>query len=337
MKKFSAIYFDLTGNCNANCPFCKTGLDKIKVKNFVIPERFEKGLQKLKDIGVIENDSVVSLYNWGEPFLHPDINKIVGVVNKLDVKYALSTNTSIFHEIRPEFVKNLRHFIFSMPGFSQDSYGRIHGFQFEKIRGNIERFVYTARDAGYGGVFTIFYHVYQFNVLEIPAARRFADSLGITLNPYLAIMNDWHAMNQMVDGSLSYANLLRSSSALFLHNFDGLIQKSPAGYKCPQWEYLTIDEDCNVLVCCQTPKYDPAYILGNVLTDDFADVLEKRKNHPVCNACLQKGLAYYINNSMEHFPIENFQLSRIAEDRVATPSVSPTKQCFLNRIKSIFR
>lgn len=337
MEKFSAIYFDLTGNCNANCPFCKTGLDKIRVKNFVIPEKFEKGLQKLKDIGVVENNSVVSLYNWGEPFLHPDINKIVGVINKLDVKYALSTNASIFHEICPEFVKNLRHFIFSMPGFSQDSYGRIHGFQFEKIRNNIERFVHTARVAGYGGVFTIFYHVYQFNVMEIPDARRFADTLGITLNPYLAIMNDWYTMNQMVDGSLSYTDLLRLSKALFLHNFDDLIRKSPTGYKCPQWEYLAIDEDCNVLVCCQTPKYDAAYILGNILTDDFADILEKRKNSPVCGVCLQKGLAYYINNSMEQFRIENFQLVGNAEGRAAVPGVPTAKSGFLTRVKSIFR
>jgi MoaA/NifB/PqqE/SkfB family radical SAM enzyme len=298
MKKFEAIYFDLTGTCNAKCPYCMTGPGKIRVKNFIEVDTFKKAIQKLKDTNIIQADSVVSLYNWGEPFMHPKIDDIIAVMNDLDVYYALSTNASLYQDFNPETVKKLKHMIFSISGFSQESYDRIHGFKFLKIKDNIEKFVTSARKHGYKDQFTIFFHVYQFNILEIEKAKDFAKSLNINLYPFHAIMNEWDKMEQYVEGTLPYNDLLEMSQALFLYNFKDLIKNAPNDYYCPQWNYLTIDEKCNVLVCCQTPKYNTNYQLGNILTDSIDEILYKKENNEVCAKCLKSGLAYYINNSL---------------------------------------
>jgi MoaA/NifB/PqqE/SkfB family radical SAM enzyme len=298
MKKFEAIYFDLTGTCNAQCPYCMTGPGKLRVKNFIEVDTFKKAILKLKDSGIIFPDTVVSLYNWGEPFIHPKIESIIEVMNELDVFYALSTNASLYHDLNPSLVKKLKHIIFSISGFSQASYDKIHGFKFEKIKENIRKFVYTARASGYKEQITIFFHVYQFNLLEIEKAKEFARELNVNLYPFHAIMNEWDKMEQFVEDKLAYDDLLKMSQALFLFNFKDLINNAPKDYFCPQWNYLTIDEQCNVLVCCQTPKYDKSYQLGNILTDSFDEILFKKQNNDVCAKCLKSGLAYYINNSL---------------------------------------
>jgi len=47
-----------------------------------------------------------------------------------------------------------------MNGFSQSSYDKIHGFDFELIKKNIIEIIKTFRNAGYLGVATILYTTY---------------------------------------------------------------------------------------------------------------------------------------------------------------------------------
>ena len=61
-----------------------------------MPVRFAQVLEKLLQEGAIYSGSVLSLYNWGEPFLHRDLPGIIRVINDYGVRYALSTNASVF-------------------------------------------------------------------------------------------------------------------------------------------------------------------------------------------------------------------------------------------------
>ncbi|GBF34170.1 hypothetical protein DCCM_3282 [Desulfocucumis palustris] len=45
----------------------------------------------------------------------------------------------------------MRFIIFSMPGFSQESYDKIHGFNFEKIKDNIIKMSRNFRENGFTG------------------------------------------------------------------------------------------------------------------------------------------------------------------------------------------
>lgn|GEM_PF-3657057 len=39
-------------------------------------------------------NSFVALYNWGEPFLHPDFESIVKILDFRNIKFQISTNAS---------------------------------------------------------------------------------------------------------------------------------------------------------------------------------------------------------------------------------------------------
>lgn len=265
----------------------------------IAPDVFENTLTKLLNTGVIDSRSVISLYNWGEPFLHPRLLEIIGIANKLKIKYAISTNAAKIPAVTGEFVRNLDHVIFSMCGFSQESYRRIHGFDFEKIKNNIIKFVNDCQLHGFRGEFFISFHVYRFNTGEIKACEDFASKHGIVFRPYYAILNHWWELLQYINGKLSQDRVERISEDLFgLDEIAETMRKSPASYQCPQHDYLIITEDADVLVCCQLPKHGADFSCGNIIREGINDVLRRKEKMRVCESCIRTGLAYYLNNSL---------------------------------------
>lgn len=69
-------------------------------------------------------------------------------------------------------------------------------------------------------------------------------------------------------------------------------------YLCPQFDFLIIDENTNVITCCQLPRNHGEYSCGTILEEDFETILNNRKNRQVCKECVSSGLAFYLNNSM---------------------------------------
>ena len=176
MQHVKSIYLDISGVCNAKCPYCLSGRFKMPGGKLIAVDVFEQILKRLTESKIVDGNSVLGLYNWGEPFLHPRLGDLVAITNRFAIPYAFSTNASVVPKIDRSFVNGLKMIIFSMPGFSQSSYDRIHGFSFQKIRKNIETIVNQARAAGYKGVFRIHYHVYQFNLSEIAPCEEFSSS-----------------------------------------------------------------------------------------------------------------------------------------------------------------
>lgn len=314
MKPFEIVFFDIVNVCNGKCPYCHTGTTKPQKSNPINREVFSDTLEKLLQYKIIDSNSIISLYNWGEPFLHPDLYGIIDIINKLNLKYALSTNASRLLKTNKSFVKNLDHIYFSMPGFSQKSYDKIHGLNFEKIRQNIEFLVKELRSFDFMGDIFISYHVYQFNISEMKSCEKFANKLGIIFKPYYAILNNWWELNQLVNKTLPYEKLLKLSENLFLFDIKEKMQKTPQNYKCPQFNYLIIDEQANIMPCCQLPKYHSEFYCGNIIKDDINSIFKKRSNMSVCGDCIKSGLAYYINNSLtfpEFYQMEANKVSKI--------------------------
>jgi MoaA/NifB/PqqE/SkfB family radical SAM enzyme len=246
---------------------------------------------------ILRKDGVIGLYNWGEPFLHPKLAELLEVLNHFACRYSFSTNASKVPDIDSSFTRNLDQITFSMSGFSQSSYDRIHGLQFETITRNIETIVKKCRSHQYAGRFTVSFHVYRFNLEEIHACEQFCNRLGILFNPYYAILNNWWDILGWTNGTLSSERRQEIANDLFRLDIRLRHKASPSPYLCPQYQMLVIDENSNVLICCQVPKGEP-FSCGNLLRDDFASILKNRLDHQVCKACIESGMAYYFNTSL---------------------------------------
>ena len=152
---YKRLYFEISGICNANCKYCANGKNSIsgrfhrKQGSFIGVNDFEQAIRYLLDNNIIGHHTLISLYQWGEPLLHPRIKDIIEILLDHDLCYSFSTNASFPVYLNARELKNLSQAIISMSGFSQQSYDRIHGFNFEKIKLNIVNLIDRYSENGF--------------------------------------------------------------------------------------------------------------------------------------------------------------------------------------------
>lgn len=299
---YPIIYFEISGRCNAVCQWCSTGQSNKrggKKGKFIDPGDFENALKYIKDNGLADENTVIKLFSWGEPLLHPQLKEIVEILNRENFKFGLSTNSS-----RPiafsqaVCLSGLTEVLFSMPGFSQKSYDRIHGFNFEKIKKNISGMLNNFRQCGFTGAAQLIYHIYQFNMDEIEPAIQFAQENQMVFSCGMAYINDWNRYRQYLTSQMEYEDLKRASQDLFLHYIDEKLQEKRLnpGVSCPQFNLLLIDENCNVGTCCILSKNDEDYAIGNLFELSKEQIDHMKRSRKVCRECDRLGIWYLIQS-----------------------------------------
>ena len=311
-QKYDLVCFEIVGFCNAKCPWCITGnksLNKASSPSgFINVDDFENAIDYLLDNGFIgPGESRIYLYSWGEPMLHPDLNGILKILSKNNIDFGISTNASKVVDFDRDVLANLYDLKFSMPGFSQSSYDRVHGFSFDRILENIKTLVRNIESEGAGVNFTMAYHLYQFNIGEINPAVKFCQENGIDFVPYVAYLNDFYLSKAYLDKSINRELLERVSKDLFLYYIDELIAKMPQNYQCPQFNILTIDEYCNALTCCVLPKDHPEYSLGSIFELSYNEIREMKRTRKICNDCIKSGVTYWVSNVVVPDYIKDFR------------------------------
>lgn len=234
---FESIALDITGFCNAKCKYCPSGNDLSHKGEFISLECYEKILQLLLKYKMCTSNTNFHIYGLGEPLLHPDINRILQITHKYGIKTNISTNASVIPFISSESEKAISRFLISMPGFSEESYKKIHGFSFEKIKKNAIRLRNEHKDIP----FDMTYHIYQFNLNELDKARKFCEQYKIRFAPNYAVLMDKNKCMQYVENSMPYEELKDISKELFLGILDEQISASPENYCVFQERFLSIN------------------------------------------------------------------------------------------------
>lgn len=264
---------EISGICNARCKFCSTGNGETRNQHSKFSTALEckSLLTGLLQAQQIDRTTTILLYNWGEPFLNPELIKILEVITDLGNKYILSTNGSIYLKIPKPLLKNLGTLIISMPGFSESSYKKIHGFSFEKILDNINRFI---KDIPPYRV-EINFHIYTFNKKELTEACNYFKDTGISINTYYAYFNS-HDLSRryLMD------KMIEIPSDLCLDYVKDHVSSLKTG-TCPQKDTLTFDEFGNRLRCCGVSKNNTSYLY---------------ESPDICQECLSLGIAAWGNN-----------------------------------------
>ena len=293
---FNRIYFEISGICNGRCLWCQTGkrnINKTSTGKFVDFDEFKRAIFYLRENGFIGPNTEIALYNWGEPFLHPKFKEIIKFLNTENLKILLSTNCSkvvLFEEYG--ILSNLRFIILSMPGFSQRSYDKIHGFNFENIVNNIVKITQNFRSVGFKGRFLLALHVYQFNLNEIQPAAEFAKQNQIHFMPSLANINDMERQLKYLNSELEYSDLKKATQELFyFYLTDEAIEERkkqrPNDYVCHQYDKLNIDENCNVITCCGDNT-----CMDKIFNVKANEVNKWRTDGRACTVCRKAGMDY---------------------------------------------
>ena len=300
---------EISGGCNARCKYCPSGRYNLNPsgKNsveFMSARQFIGLIEYMTEMHILAPESIVDLYNWGEPLLNPDFPEIAGWLSKNRFEYTVSTNASCPVAFQgKDDLKGLKSLIFSMPGFSQDSYDKIHGFCFEKIKRNIRQILNEFREHGFSGYGKIAFHIYQFNIHEIKNAKAFADELGLDFYPYFAIPASIDLAFGFIDHTLDYEILREISRDLLTFYIDDLVKERPEGYSCQQDNLLTINEKGQLVLGCCADKYSRVcadnYILGEIKQMSLREIKRKKTNifsGTTCTYCRKIGADYFGSN-----------------------------------------
>lgn len=296
------IGIEITNRCNANCPWCFAIKRHNSVSNsdrdgFMNVSTFRAVVDRLLEQNLIHQKTLINLYAIGEPFLNADILKMFEYLNEKNLKYGISTNGSVpvFFREGGDTLRNLSNLIISIPGFSQKSYDRVHGFKFEKIRKNIPKLIRNYRQCGFSGDARLVYHVYQFNISEVERAKQFALENDIDFYPYYAILYEYRYVRDYLDNKLPYDLLKKASNELFLYHIETAIDDRPMAYMCDFFNMLLIDIDCNLKTCCQIRKGDIGYSYGNIFDLSRNAIIERRTSQAICKDCQALGIDHYLS------------------------------------------
>ncbi len=298
---YKTVVFEIVGFCNAKCPWCPTGNRSMvdRPSRCIPPSEFEQAVERLVSEGLISSpESTVYLYNWGEPMLHPRLNDVLSILGRRSIRYALSTNASRFVNLDHAALTSLAELRFSVPGFSQAAYDRIHGFDLDTVRRNIVQYCDTVRQARSSAALTMSYHLYQFNLDEVNLAQQFCEDNGIHFMPYAAMLVDYSQAKAYLDHSISTELLRRVSRDLLLYYIEDHLESMPHDYRCPQFDILTIDEFANVVLCCVLPKTYADYSLGRLSELSAKDIRQAKETRAICSECLRLGIAYWHNTPL---------------------------------------
>jgi MoaA/NifB/PqqE/SkfB family radical SAM enzyme len=289
---FQKVYFEISGFCQAHCPHCCTGNRSLKEhpSRFIPVKEFESAVELLYKGELVDSSSRFDLYNWGEPFLHPNFIEILQILGNYQARYRLSTNAAKYIKLPSVLTGNLTRLTITIPGFSQTSYDRVHGLNFDLILKNIQQF---ANNLGPNKIW-ITYLIHQFNLDEIREAYRYFQKLGIRLAVTVAYMNDYNLSRNYLVGSVSSDQLKKMGKELFLFYVENLIYSRPKDFICPQFSILALDEFCNVLTCCAVPKGHPDYSLGSLFSLTADEIRQGKPKRDVCHECGRLGIDYWI-------------------------------------------
>jgi len=81
---FKKIYIEITNICNLKCKFCP---ETNRKKDFMSIENFEETIKKIH-----KHTNLVCLHVKGEPLLHPNLEDILKILEKYNLRANITTN-----------------------------------------------------------------------------------------------------------------------------------------------------------------------------------------------------------------------------------------------------
>lgn len=175
---------DISGHCNLQCPFCATGNGTIPMseRGYMTRETFDAVFAKIRP-----HARMIQLFNWGEPFMHKHALDFIETISAAGIGTQVSSNLSVrlFSTAELERIvrSGLTSLLASIDGTKQEAYAayRRNG-DLSKAMANLRGLIETKARLGSETPHLVWgYHVNRHNEEQVPAARRLAKELGVTI------------------------------------------------------------------------------------------------------------------------------------------------------------
>ncbi len=254
------IQIEPTNYCNLKCPQCPAGgLGFKRAKHHMKLEEFKSIIDNVGEYLLF-----ITLWDWGEPLLNPELPEMIRYAAERDIKTVTSTNgnCNLFHDehyIERLLRSGLSTLIVAVDSINQDNYEsyRKKG-NITKVINGIKRVVSIKRRLGTGPLITMRTVLMRQNEHELRSLRKVARELGVdrfsvkTLNPWHE-----HCDKDIVPENPKYRRYQYKK---------GTFERIRRKYSCNiTMRQCTIHSNGNVVPCCWL--YDDDLSPNNVFTD----------------------------------------------------------------------
>ena len=290
---------DILGSCNLRCASCphsilETDVPKGSMKLDVFKNVFDKIMKETPSI------SHLSLYSWGEPLLHPYIDKIIDYVHEHNVAVALSSNLSIKFGARIEkIIKSGPDYLkVSLSGYFPEAYNNTHqGGDINLVKENLRLIRRLLDKYKTQTLVDINYHLYRDNSGEnIIEMEKLANELGFVVSKTYALVMPLERVINHLDGKPDLQTKQLQNNLLVTID-EGIKASSEVPLPentCPFREnQININADLSVPVCCTVWERDKNIVALNFLESNVSEINKNKKNVDLCNKCMNLRLPEY--------------------------------------------
>ena len=290
---------DILGSCNLKCPSCPHSIIDTEVpKGSMSLEIFKSVFDKI----LIDSPSIshISLYSWGEPFLHPYLDKIIDYVHEKNVAVALSSNLSIKFGDRIERIikANPDYLKVSLSGFYPKAYNNTHtGGDINLVKKNLILIRSLLDKYNAKTLIDINYHLYKDNSGEnIKKMEKFADDLGFVISKTYALVMPLERVISHLEGNPDFqTKKLENNLLVTIDEGIKASSKFPLPKNtCPFREnQININADLTVPVCCVVWERNEKVVAQNFLKTNLNEINKNKKQVSLCNKCMHFNLPEY--------------------------------------------
>ncbi len=239
----NSVCIEASTRCNLRCPACPTGQKKKGLsKGFLRFSDFRNFIDKNPFIEKIQ------LSNFGEPFLNPEIFRIISYAAGKGIKVCADSTLNCFSKkmVARLVTSGMQELTVSIDGASQKTYSKYRvGGDFNKVI-SVVREIRRYERPKLRWQFVVFEH----NKHELQQARQMAQELGMEF----MVKQDWRN-----------------------HNKDNC---------CQLWHMPVINYNGKMLGCCEL--HDESYSFGNVFKEGFWAVYSSKKMQAARKLVLKK-------------------------------------------------
>ena len=112
MKRFRKVYVEITNICNMHCSFCP---ETKRAKATMSKQEFEHVARS-----ICHYTDYVYLHVKGEPLIHPQLEEILAICDKYNLKVNISTNGTLLSK-KKDLLKGVRQLNVSLHSFEQSN------------------------------------------------------------------------------------------------------------------------------------------------------------------------------------------------------------------------
>jgi organic radical activating enzyme len=295
-KDFYTI--DVVGSCNLRCPTCAHGASGMESPMGMMPfEDFQKVVEKaMRESEVISH---ISLYSWGEPLLHKDLDKMITFLHEKGIAVAISSNLSIKNfdiiekmlKAKPDYLK------ISLSGFYPNAYNDTHtGGDIRLVKSNLYKTRYLMDKIDSSTLVDVNYHLYKNNSgINLQRMKELCEELDFSLSTtYSLIMPLERVLSHCKNQSTTEIELLNEK--LLVDMDEGISASTGVEIReCPfKQNQVNINWDLSVPVCCLVYNRNQDTIVAhNYLQSTLSQINAQKSEVNLCTECIHFGLPAY--------------------------------------------